>query len=451
MANNIEVVSFNPPIQNESVLMNEKEVEDYLLVFSNPFDIQDYKSADFSDTIPQDEVEDVFLRMFRLNKDDPSLSIFLKQVWVLKDSANEISSKDLAIIAMKAVFKILQEYLGLWIKPYLSADNDQIFIRLKSSDHNLKVQADLIDYILQFNEKNSDINKFDAQLFQMVYPFGPFEKNGGNRSKSVIGQIGGTEELYQRYDKEGNPCENGEIFKFNDRVRIVHSMLLSVFDLGELINFKLLYAHFPLHYSPLLTELQTEWATHKAFFKGQPFDKIRNYFGEGVTLYFAWLQYYVYWLLFPSLFGTAIAIVLFSSGQSNESTLSSVCFFLFSLLLSISSTLMGQLWLRRESSLAWNWGLSDFEHTEEQRTEHKGVFAKDEISGKMKKIYKPHGIEKYASFMGYSVIILFLGIVIAALVAIFTYRDQGNDSLHTILPGIINAVQIKILNFVTII
>ena len=446
------LVDRNVPLINESLNINETLIEDYVLVLSNPFDVGGYTVTDFTEKIPQKKLEKYFLRLFKIDKDDKILSEFLQQVKELQESASEIIAKDLAKIVAKAIFEILQEYLGFLIKAYLSADKDQIFILIRSSEHNLKVQADLIDYKLQFNEENSDINKNDKKSYQDVLPFGPFEKSQGGRNSSLMAQLGNNpEKLYQKYDSEANPSSEGEFFRFNDRVRIVRSMLASTFELGELINFGLLSADFPLNSKPSLNYLMTEWATLKSLFKSQPIEKIRNYYGEKITLYFAWLEYYIYWLLTPSLFGTIIAIVIFATGGSSGNTIDSVCFLLFSLLLGISSTFMDQLWIRRENFLAWTWGLSDFEETEEQRPEHKGKYRKDEVSGKMKKIYQPVGLEKYAMLMGYSVILFFVGIVIAALVAIFTYRNQGNDNLHKYLPGIVNAVQIKVLNFVNFI
>lgn len=445
------LVDKNMPFVNDSITIDENQIEDYVLVFANPFDVEGYTVSAFSEKIPSRKLVKRYLRMMRVASEDPILQPFLTEVQNLAQSADEVLAKDLAQITIKTVYKYLQEYIGFLLKSYLSADKDQIFVLLKASEHNLKVQADLIDYKLQFNEESSEVDKFNLKPFQTVFPYGPFEKSKGGRNQGLFAKKEvDTESYYQRYDSEGNPAGSGELFRFNDRVRLVYSMLSSTFELGEMRSFGLLAGDFPLHSKPALNELKGIWANMKSIFKPQPLEKIRHYYGEKLTMYFTWLEHYIYWLTIPAIFGTIIAIILFASGGVDKSNpFSSTCLLLFSLLLGVSSTFFDQLWVRKENTKAWVWGLADFEETEEQRPEHKGKYKKDEVSGKMKKIHPVVGLEKYASLMGYGVIFFFIGLIIAAIAAIFTYRSQGTDSLHTVLPGVINAVQIKIFNFVS--
>ena len=111
---------------------------------------------------------------------------------------------------------------------------------------------------------------------------------------------------------------------------------------------------------------------------------------------------------------------------------------------------MDQIWIRKENVFAWQWGLSDFELTEEQRPEFEGLYKKDEVSGKMKKYFQALGCKKFAKFIGFMVIFIFVGIVVGTLALIFIWKNQHkNDSIGT-LAGVINAIQIKILNYVSI-
>ena len=49
--------------------------------------------------------------------------------------------------------------------------------------------------------------------------------------------------------------------------------------------------------------LYTEWGSLWKFYKGQPLDYIKDYYGVKVGLYFAWLGFYTYMLSFASVVG----------------------------------------------------------------------------------------------------------------------------------------------------
>ena len=52
--------------------------------------------------------------------------------------------------------------------------------------------------------------------------------------------------------------------------------------------------------------LHEYWARWGCWFKYQPLDHIREYFGERIAIYFAWLGFYTGWLLPAALVGLAV-------------------------------------------------------------------------------------------------------------------------------------------------
>lgn len=54
--------------------------------------------------------------------------------------------------------------------------------------------------------------------------------------------------------------------------------------------------------------LYENWAHWRNWFKVQPLDYIRVYYGEKTGLYFAWLGYYTYMLIPASILGLAVFI-----------------------------------------------------------------------------------------------------------------------------------------------
>ena len=60
------------------------------------------------------------------------------------------------------------------------------------------------------------------------------------------------------------------------------------------------------------------WASFRCIFKTQPLDQIRNYYGEKIALYFAFMGFYAGWLLAFSLIG--VAVMIFGLLTLNDST-----------------------------------------------------------------------------------------------------------------------------------
>jgi hypothetical protein len=61
-------------------------------------------------------------------------------------------------------------------------------------------------------------------------------------------------------------------------------------------------------------ELSNTWASFKCIFKLQPFDKIRDYFGEKISFYFVWSGMLISTLWIP----TIVGIIFFSIGLNKR-------------------------------------------------------------------------------------------------------------------------------------
>jgi len=124
----------------------------------------------------------------------------------------------------------LQNNYSLEINAFYSRDKDEIFLKCRATEENLKIQADLTDYRLQFKTRAKP-SKFD---FKNIAPYAPFEKDkeGGN-----FGGIfaTGKEQYFKTYDGNDNEVESGEtMFRYVDRCRLVASIINEGVDLSEL-------------------------------------------------------------------------------------------------------------------------------------------------------------------------------------------------------------------------
>ena len=133
-------------------------------------------------------LENEFLRIFTLSSDHLILQDSLSKIISLSKSSSEILLKDFAKMIIPMISCVLQEYLCFLIKPYLSADNDRVFILLKAFDHKLKVEADVIDYKLQFSSEAIEVNEPKPWILKKS-PYGPYEKIEGGRSANFMKHI----------------------------------------------------------------------------------------------------------------------------------------------------------------------------------------------------------------------------------------------------------------------
>ncbi|XP_026871654.2 anoctamin-2b isoform X2 [Electrophorus electricus] len=215
--------------------------------------------------------------------------------------------------------------------------------------------------------------------------------------------------------------------------------------------------------------LHDEWAKYGAFYKYQPIDLIRKYFGEKIGLYFAWLGAYTQLLGLASLVGIIVFLYGCFTIDSNVPSLemcdenqnftmcplcdracdywhlSTACgtarashlfdnpaTVFFAIFMSLWAVMFLEHWKRRQNSLNYSWNMTGMEEEEEHpRPKYETILLqKRQKKRKNRKKNKAEpGDEKLTwwdrvpgYFINISSILLMFGVTFAAVFAVIMYR-----------------------------
>ncbi|XP_063683747.1 anoctamin-7-like isoform X8 [Bolinopsis microptera] len=236
------------------------------------------------------------------------------------------------------------------------------------------------------------------------------------------------------------------------------------------------------------------WSSWKLWYKFQPLWKIRNYFGEKIAFYFAWIELYILTLIVPTIFGIVSFIYGISySGkgvsldEENVTTALYNAFTIFnnpltpwfSLALCIWGTLFVEQWKRRSNSLKYEWDVSNFEQLEPDRPQFYGSKTRKNPITEEEEWYYPF----YRLYLKISFSVLTIAfmvfLVMASTVGVIVFRtafnagnylaslpvresyetdaafeaatalSKDNNALYTsVLSSVLNALAIMFLGFV---
>lgn len=134
---------------------------------------------------------------------------------------------------------------------------------------------------------------------------------------------------------------------------------------------------FPLHNHAFNKAWIQKWSS-KYLLDQADLDEIRDKFGESVAFYFAFVQSYFRFLVFPTAIGAASWLLLgrFSFFYALVNCLWSVVFF--------------EYWKKKEVDLAVQWGVRGVSTIQHPRPEFKWEFeAEDAVTGEPVKVYPP--------------------------------------------------------------
>nr|XP_020455350.1 anoctamin-6 isoform X2 [Monopterus albus] len=255
--------------------------------------------------------------------------------------------------------------------------------------------------------------------------------------------------------------------------------------------------------------LYHEWAHPKSFYKMQPFDLIRKYYGEKIGIYFAWLGFYTSMLAWAAVVGLGCFIYGYKTQESSTwskevcdpeiggqivmcpqcdeyckywrlnttcEASKNLCIFdnfgtlVFAVFMSVWVTLFLEFWKRHQARLEYEWDTVEFLEQEEQprpEYEAKCIYErKNPVTGVKEKVpYTKCGRCVRVS-LGTGTVLFWIMLILASIVAIIVYRlavfiafstslrAQGPKELEPlkeyVTPQMVTSVTASVISFVII-
>jgi len=125
--------------------------------------------------------------------------------------------------------------------------------------------------------------------------------------------------------------------------------------------------------------LEEVWARSWYPLFQQPLGEIRDYFGEKVAFYFAWLQFYCQWLIFLAIGGVLLWFWQIATPPHPKIDVDILPF--CGIVVAVWATLFLEFWKRRESTLRAEWGMTNFVQKEQPRPEFYGERMRSPVDG----------------------------------------------------------------------
>ena len=355
----------------------------------------------------------------------------------------------------------------------IAIDYEKRHLDLRKKDDSFK-DFEIVDFnekepLLQSfnNEKNKNKLQFeDYDINNPIFwpPYYPFKPEKADKFR-----------LYESNDDyySGNPDFNNtneyySRFRNIDKLRFIQRILNQIIKFSELKKLNIfemmIFKRNNISYKEKIKELDVRKIYNPFNYKqcNKTINTIRNYYGESVSYYFIWLDYYTRCLIFPSILGAFIFLSYFLWNKiplisifSNSVQMDYYDFLLLlnCILLTLWLTLFIKTWIQKEKIYNYIWGISESQKEIKINEEFVPNSRQKLIFGFSVPVEK----EQYHSFkmlVSYIVLLAMIILVISFIYSLFSLKARlvnGNiwhDYKISFYIACINGAQIKIMNYI---
>ncbi|KAJ0410120.1 hypothetical protein ATCC90586_001605 [Pythium insidiosum] len=351
--------------------------------------------------------------------------------------------------------------VGLETKLFYATGGELVFCKIRAPEQRLKVEAEYMKLRMELDNREVErvskqglpefgIKPFPLSDIKHQLPYGPYQYIYAPYIQA---------EHAQRFFARSGP--HGSLFGSTDRMAIIEHIITNQshgagYDLEKLLYDGVIADCYPLHDEEEKMELKERWIRWDKGPMEQPFQRIWNYFGVKVALYFLYLGHSTKWLLYPAIVGLFPALLGLFVPEIRSKEVFSYISPAFGAFMTIWMTVYLEDWKRMNARASLIWGTSDFEDIEILRPQFVGEPIPSPVNGKATRYYSPRRRLKHAILSWFVIGILIL-IVFALVASIFVLHYQlstgpdaealtwHNIQLGPMIAAFANVVQISVM------
>lgn len=328
---------------------------------------------------------------------------------------------------------------GLVLMMYYSRDRDEVFVKIGVEEWHLRQVAEMTRHKLELKEEY--LSAFAA--YQDDRP--------GQRDQNYSDSVW-TSHLYKMHvdaeDEDGGSAypRPHAIFRTVDRIRLIDYIVrqnesnCANVDVGQLLYDKDVVAFFPLHENRKLVALDNDW--WKCFVWGTSINKVRDYFGERIAMYFLFMSHFIKWLIPVSIVGVILWVASVVYGTPDNYGAIFIC-----IIMSFWAIFFVHFWRRQAATHAIKWGtLNMSKDHEPTRTGFIGTsWVINPVTMRSERYY-PWADRTWKIAQSYTVLLVTLIVVMFVVCCLFYLRHIFHKHGGRLWFQIINALVVEILN-----
>lgn len=306
---------------------------------------------------------------------------------VINDSDKSDLSDYQLMYSMKNIIDRLEK-ASIESKIFFSCQRDEIYVKIRASSNRLEAEAIRISYKLLLDEDKlrNKAHNGKAGIYDSISITDEFHQSELRPYQYIYGPFIGNSELRNVYSLYDVRNDKKHLFKGSDRLKLLTSILEGKtnntppgcgLNLRDLLMNHAVLAAFPLHDYDELAELTRTWIKLiSVSSETDVLDKVRDYFGERIGLYFVFIQHYVSSLVKPAAIGLCAHMILVI--YNSDASIFNVYFAAYMI---YWSSMFSAEWEHKQISKAMEWGVVGFEDEETDRPQFVGELITSPVDG----------------------------------------------------------------------